>query len=954
MNYIVLSEWVESELTKEHDRYNRDFLSLDEYLQDKLSLDGDFFLNRWHGDKGSYIITGRNAIFYADVHRKNQNCLYVTGMQSSDEKRRYRNFSNLIKLPGTWTVIVQKLFRGENCEDACDIAGILENVLGSRKAYYRFEEEWKKEQEFTARKTAAAIEQEEATIRLVKSVEVEDNVYTITVEKWCGKYAVQTEIKAKRGQNGRFELLGRVIDLNETDQTLRIQGSDKKVSEEDSLKHGIPITEICVSNSGTLALLRRESKVLESIFMEETANPNLKNILMDDVDWESSEIYQATEDEIRRCHQFGNNIIQTKAYLGAIHASDLYMIQGPPGTGKTTIISEMVRYGVTNHLDMLIVSETHVAVDNVLEKTMGIEGIVPIRLGREESIEPVGRQFLPDHIVDTMLSESRAAIEELEKNGSCLEQLLEQKRRTGAKQIEKYNRKIELLEAKLAYIADKEGIFDRIEGYIELAKELNLEYQTLENKRTEYINLSDRKAALMKRKVSLEVTMDYRHMENRELRAIKEMNRMKEGGGRSESEEGEYRTVLKSLSEIEEGLSRNGYEAALGRYQRRIKRAKREKQALTGLLQPKQSLMTCLRDLRQCHADVVLLRAQKEQYEEQLALEVEKMKADYKRKERLWNRTKDIRADWMDSMEDSGSRRRMGSLYNQNVNVVFSTCTGIASSWNGEFADKEYDYVIVDEAAKCASIDLLIPLVRGKKIILVGDHKQLAPMLEEEMDDGTEEYRNLKKEIEEHILFKKLYEERVPEGFKSMLTRQYRMPFVVSEFVSKSFYEGKLECEKEETDRGKMIWISCKDAVEKQMGTSYVNDLEAETVVRLLAHLDGGFLEKKTVGIICIYKQQAQLIRRKIAGKHYDNIEIECNTVDAYQGKEKQVIILNLVRSKVFSSFGKNENRLNVAVSRCQEELYIVGSRRLAERKDAEVLGKLYSCVKLYGRIEEI
>jgi superfamily I DNA and/or RNA helicase len=285
------------------------------------------------------------------------------------------------------------------------------------------------------------------------------------------------------------------------------------------------------------------------------------------------------------------------------------------------------------------------------------------------------------------------------------------------------------------------------------------------------------------------------------------------------------------------------------------------------------------------------------------------------------------------------------------TNAVFATCTGIASTDNGRFAEACYDYVIIDEAAKCNMLDLLIPSTMGKKLILVGDHKQLYPMLETECikDELTEEQI---KELREHILFKWMYEENIPEKFKIMLNRQYRMEKNISEFVSSRFYDGKLICEKDKENQSSMVWVDCEESEEVNKGTSYQNPNEAQVIVKLLSRLDETYKKGTAVGIICTYKAQAEYIKSLIKDKVWNNIDIECSTVDAFQGKEKHTIIFNVVRSKAITNFIKDENRINVAVSRAQEYLYVVGSAALVKNGKSGVLRDLYEYIRNHGDLQ--
>ena len=103
--------------------------------------------------------------------------------------------------------------------------------------------------------------------------------------------------------------------------------------------------------------------------------------------------------------------------------------------------------------------------------------------------------------------------------------------------------------------------------------------------------------------------------------------------------------------------------------------------------------------------------------------------------------------------------------------------------------------------------------------------------------------------------------------------------------------------------------------------------------------------------MICTYKAQAAYIGSLIKNIKWMNIVPECSTVDAFQGKEKHTVIFNTVRSVKISSFVRDENRVNVAVSRAREVLYVVGNASLMKQAHSGVLNYLYDHIRTNGEI---
>lgn len=350
--------------------------------------------------------------------------------------------------------------------------------------------------------------------------------------------------------------------------------------------------------------------------------------------------------------------------------------------------------------------------------------------------------------------------------------------------------------------------------------------------------------------------------------------------------------------------------------------------------------------------DMSELIRRKEILESEMESEIKEANISYIRDKELLESSKEIREEWAQILKSPSILDSFENLYLSKTNAVFATCTGIASLDNGIFAQRDYDYVIVDEAAKCNSLDILIPLVMGKKLILVGDHKQLYPMLETE-GVSEEISDNDIQELKEHTLFKRLFEERVPENFKIMMNKQYRMPLDISQFASEHFYNGELETEKKDKDELCMFWIDIPESVERQMGnsTSYYNDEEAVAICGLLSKLDKSVTQETDVGVICTYKAQANYINNLLAQTEYEKIICECSTVDAFQGKEKSIIIFNTVRSAGCTDFVSDDNRTNVAITRAKELLYVVGNSHILKHRKAGILKELYHYIRKRGAI---
>lgn len=273
--------------------------------------------------------------------------------------------------------------------------------------------------------------------------------------------------------------------------------------------------------------------------------------------------------------------------------------------------------------------------------------------------------------------------------------------------------------------------------------------------------------------------------------------------------------------------------------------------------------------------------------------------------------------------------------------VIAGTCTGFAS--NKVIRDVDFEYVIVDEAAKATFPELAVPLNRAQHIILVGDHKQLPPVLD------TQLIKDNREKIDEEKLKKGLFErlyEMFSDANKQKLTVQYRMHPVIGSLISQVFYDNEIQNGVEAKDRELNIegyqniaiqWISTSNCSEQERREvvfqnndkkSYQNFLEQRIIREKLLELDKKINKKIQVGIITAYSSQKYILQTMVQQHAFKNLIISIDTVDAFQGSQKEIIIYSTVRSNNLRygiGFLKSEARLNVAFSRAKCLLIIVG-----------------------------
>lgn len=373
--------------------------------------------------------------------------------------------------------------------------------------------------------------------------------------------------------------------------------------------------------------------------------------------------------------------------------------------------------------------------------------------------------------------------------------------------------------------------------------------------------------------------------------------------------------------------------------------------------------------------------------------------------ERALAEQKSFRSQWEHTLREFKSRlekkdaypddsKRYLQTYINSCNVVGISCTDDMRNLDRTFND--FDVVIIDEVSKATPPELLIPLMKARTAILVGDHRQLPPMFKEHEKSYQEIVQQIEQADENQVegqpelrtlltrknykrfrdmvtssLFKE-YFENSNDCMRHSLLVQYRMHPDIMNVINR-FYDNRLQCglTPQEADDKKnhglnikaldgttlistlnhAYWLdsskfpSGKPAYESYIArsTSACNFLEVHMILELLKKMADAHREtwqhkkkQKTVGVISFYQMQVNELRRTLreARRKFDfsPLDIDINTVDRFQGKEKNIIITSLVRNNKGARASGHIvafERINVAFSRAQELLVIVGARNM-------------------------
>ena len=317
----------------------------------------------------------------------------------------------------------------------------------------------------------------------------------------------------------------------------------------------------------------------------------------------------------------------------------------------------------------------------------------------------------------------------------------------------------------------------------------------------------------------------------------------------------------------------------------------------------------------------------------------------------------------------------------RKARIIFSTLCStysenfkLASQKGGDEGNGEtklFDYVIIDESAMSNLPFTFMGASFARRLIFAGDHKQLQPIVVTPDED-------LRESLHELLFLTDYYSD---QQHTSHLQTQYRMNPLIAMASNLHMYDGTFRPYFTNKDislanlrntaypgptidgrylrrTDLLVWVDSKgpeyfDPINK----SFFNGTEAMTVIALVKDLLRMNLRPIDIGIICAYKQQAELIKffckkqtENLPGFDFFN---QVSTVDAYQGSEKEVIIYSTTRCNKRQHIGflKDERRFNVAITRAKRLLAIVGNLRTFDTGEPNLVNRCIDIVRKHSRI---
>ncbi|KAG7563399.1 AAA+ ATPase domain [Arabidopsis suecica] len=266
----------------------------------------------------------------------------------------------------------------------------------------------------------------------------------------------------------------------------------------------------------------------------------------------------------------------------------------------------------------------------------------------------------------------------------------------------------------------------------------------------------------------------------------------------------------------------------------------------------------------------------------------------------------------------------------KNADVILTTLTGALTR---KLDNRTFDLVIIDEGAQALEVACWIALLKGSRCILAGDHLQLPPTIQ----SAEAERKGLGRTLFERLA--DLYGDEI----KSMLTVQYRMHELIMNWSSKELYDNKITAHssvashmlfdlenvtKSSSTEATLLLVDtagCDMEEKKDEEESTYNEGEAEVAMAHAKRLMESGVQPSDIGIITPYAAQVMLLRI-LRGKEEKLKDMEISTVDGFQGREKEAIIISMVRSNSKKEVGflKDQRRMNVAVTRSRRQCCIV------------------------------
>lgn len=617
---------------------------------------------------------------------------------------------------------------------------------------------------------------------------------------------------------------------------------------------------------------------------------------------------------------------QEAAITAALNTNDLVLIQGPPGTGKTSVIQTIMKCLLQlNQKDILITSYQHLAVDNAMQG-LTEQGVIAHRFGGQTYQQQLLKTY--EQIVKRIVEpiQSRQIIEVPEKE--FLEQLLIELQQFEANELTATH-----IQRLQHYVEEMMSDFDFPIVAFQSCQQLLSALPIIDDEPaaafpTSLMHMYDtlpKKAATIQKREHIQAWQTFHQQMSKFMQQEQHASKLLKTLSTLRTKATLHKQNDEWLAQMDDVLQQ------LQRvYEQAMQQAQASEQTYDDV---KEALRVCIVELHEALEQTTISFASKEE-------------------EILQHYAKALQANPLDVAEMMG----------RYAQVKGATCQQTVAQRHGMY-DAIFDAVIIDEAARANPLDLLIPMTLGKKVILVGDHKQLPHILEPDFEKEQTIGKGQFDELYTYSLFERLYN-GLPSSKKVMLKQQFRMHPQIGQLVSELFYpeglthglsDGALPNESGVYDGHHVTWLDVAHALGGEEGR-YRNKAEAEAVVTIVKQL---LMDAKNIGkisVITFYSEQVTLLQQYLSNNGLAE-QVELGTVDAFQGKENDIVILSTVRSNTYNKasralgFLRSPNRFNVALSRARSLLIIVGDYKTLQQE--HMFQQTYEYVKECGYVDQ-
>ena len=736
---------------------------------------------------------------------------------------------------------------------------------------------------------------------------------------------------------------------------------------------------ICLSMHGDRKVIQRRERAVESIQQRNNPMPQLRFLLEGaevPVDHRKSIKALPASSAARKQFKGEPTLMQKKALEVALNTPDIAVIIGPPGAGKTQVITalqtrlaEELKDQPAQH-QMLVSSFQHDAVDNVMARS-SVFGLPAIKIGGK------GKKFTDqnDNPITAWCKEK----------AEILDQTLGKKvaEHPVFDEIKKLERRLAVLRITKPDFQERQS---QIKGINQILDELNSEYK---------IFLAPALEQQWQRWTSKQLSVEKNTSSHPENQLFQRMVRGLRTTSQAFSDDGPTQClkVLDWIDRVGCQVSEKDKEL-LETLVANTEASQTDLQRLSGL--KNHLLDQLIPDYRPHHIQKILDLNE--------CTLLDQMQDDINRQVKASRSLGYLKVvdEYLSALKHSPEVIRKAAL--EYTSVLGATCQQAASEQMVGLKQVDYqdgisfDSVIIDEAARANPLDLMVPMAMAeRRIILVGDHRQLPHLLEPRVEDALAErfeFESVQKDMLNESLFQRLMESLKELEKKGqprrvvMLDKQFRMHPVLGNFVSEQFYEkhGLPEVKPGIEDEDHFIhnvsgyegkvcgWINVPASQGKSVRVdgSLQRKAEAEIIARQ-AHKILKECPELNVGVITFYRSQVNTILKAMKNSgltesgeygtpkirpewqytvNDENKQIErlrVGTVDAFQGKEFDVVLLSMVRTlpnninpenddALTKAYGflRLDNRLNVAMSRQHRLLIMVGDKTMATHPAAE------------------